>query len=178
MSPQTLPQQGSLPGADVIVFTKTDKSSVGIDKIRDSIRKINNNAIFLEANLAPRHFYEGRGRRVYDLLHARAKRVMLLSSIGDPAYFEETVKNLGADVVEHIKFMDHHDYRAGDINRIVGICKEKRFDFVVTTQKDIVKLNRLGLSIGSYNVLTLAVDMQITSGKENLIDRLRGLYIC
>jgi len=168
----------SLERADVVVFTKTDKSTAGIDNVRASVRKINDNAIFLEADHAPRHFYEGRRKDIYDLSYVTAKKVILLSSIGDPEYFEETVRNLGAKVVEHIKFPDHHDYRAGDISRILGICDEKDFNFVVTTEKDIVKLNRLGLSVGSYAVLTLAVDMRITSGKEDLIDRLRGLYIC
>ena len=168
----------SLKRADVVVFTKTNHTFAGIDKIRAEIKAVNNNVIFLEADLAPKDFYDGRRKKIYDLSYVGAKRVILLSSIGDPAYFEETVKDLGADIIEHIKFPDHHDYRAGDINRIVGICDEKRFDFVVTTQKDIVKLNRLGLFVGSYTVLTLAVEMRITSGEEKLIDRLRGLYIC
>ena len=167
----------SLERADVIVFTKTDKAPAGIDKIRAEIKAINNNAIFLETRHAPIHFYEGRARKIYDLPYASAKRVILLSGIGDPAYFEDTVKGLGADIIEHIKFPDHYNYRAGDIGRIVSICEEKYFDFIVTTEKDIVKLNRLGLFIGSYTVLTLAVEMQIASGKENLIDRLHSLYI-
>lgn len=168
----------SLERADIVVLTKTDRSLAGIDKIKAEIKAINGRVAFLEARHAPRHFYEGRHKKIYDLSHVSAKRVILLSSIGDPVYFEETVKGLGADIVEHIKFPDHYDYKAGDISRIVSICNERSFDFVVTTEKDIVKLNRLGLFIGPYTVLTLAVDMQITLGKESLIDRLRSLYIC
>jgi tetraacyldisaccharide 4'-kinase len=168
----------SLKRADVIVLTKTGNSSADIDKVKAEIRAINNNAVFLEARHVPIHFYEGKSMKIYDLSHVSARKVVLLSSIGDPVYFEEIVKGLGADIAEHIKFPDHHDYGAVDIDRIVGICDEKYFDFVVTTEKDIVKLNRLGLFIGSYTVLTLAVEMRIVSGRENLIDRLRGLYIC
>ena len=166
----------SLRRADVIVLTKNNKLSAGMDSIRKEVKAICKSAIILEAAHVPKHLYEGRARNIYDLSAVRAKRVILLSSIGDPLYFEETVMGLGADVIEHIKFPDHHDYRKKDIERVAARCDERHFDFIITTEKDIVKLNRLGLFIGSYKVLTLVVEMQILSGKEKLIDRLHSLY--
>jgi tetraacyldisaccharide 4'-kinase len=166
----------SLERADVVVLTKKNGMAAGTGSLGKEISAINANAIILEATHTPRHFYEGRARVFHDLSAVRAKKVVLLSSIGDPLYFEETVKSLGADVVEHIKFPDHYDYRKRDIDRVAARCGEKEFDFIVTTEKDIVKLNRLGLFIGSYKVLTLVVEMQILSGKEKLVDRLHSLY--
>ncbi|MDP3730122.1 MAG: tetraacyldisaccharide 4'-kinase [Candidatus Omnitrophota bacterium] len=166
----------SLGRADVIVLTKSGRTDVGTDGIRKEVSAVNKSAVILEAAHVPKHLYEGRARFLHDLSTVRAKRVILFSSIGDPLYFEETVKGLGANVVEHIKFPDHHDYRKKDIDRVAAICGERRFDLVITTEKDIVKLNRLGLFIGSYKVLTLAVEMQILSGREKLIDRLHSLY--
>lgn len=166
----------SLERADVIVLTKSNGMAVGTNSIRKEVSAIGKNAIILEAAHVPKHFYEGRAKRVHDLSMVRAKRVILLSSIGDPLYFEETVNGLGADVIEHIKFPDHHNYKKKDIERVTTRCDERHFDLIVTTEKDIVKLNRLGLSIGSYKVLTLVIEMRILSGKENLIDRLHSLY--
>ena len=166
----------SLKRADVIALTKNSGTTAGVDSIRKEVSAINKSAIILEAEHVPKYLYEGRARRVHDLSTVRGKRVILLSSIGDPLYFEETVIGLGAIVIEHIKFPDHHDYRKKDIERVAARCDEERFDLIITTEKDIVKLNRLGLFIGSYKVLTLAVEMQILSGKENLIDRLHSLY--
>ena len=166
----------SLARADVIVLTKNNRVAAGTESIRKELNVISKSAMILEAAHVPKHFYEGRDRRVHDLSIVRAKRAILLSSIGDPLYFEETVMGLGADVIEHIKFPDHHDYRKRDIERVTARCDERHFDFMITTEKDIVKLNRLGLFIGSYKVLTLAVEMRILSGKENLIDRLHSLY--
>jgi len=166
----------SLERADVIVLTKNNGSFGSLDRIRKELDAVSKSAMILEAAHMPKHFYEGRARRVYDLSTVKTKRVILLSSIGDPLYFEETVTGLGADVIEHIKFPDHHDYTKKDIDRVTARCDERHFDLIVTTEKDIVKLNRLGLFIGSYKVLTLAVEMQILSGKENLIDRLHSLY--
>lgn len=166
----------SLERADVIVFTKSNRMASGMDSVKNEASVINKGAVILEAAHVPKHLYEGRARRVHDLSAVRAKRVILLSGIGDPLYFEETVKDLGADVIEHIKFPDHYDYRKKDIERVTARCDERYFDLIVTTEKDIVKLNRLSLFIGSYKVLTLVVEMQILSGKENLIDRLHSLY--
>ena len=166
----------SLERADVIVLTKNNGTNAGMNSIRKEVSAISKSAMILEAAHVPKHLYEGRARSVHDLSTVRAKRVILLSSIGDPLYFEETVKGLGADVIEHIKFPDHHDYKKKDIERVTARCDERHFDLIVTTEKDIVKLNRLGLFIGSYKVLTLAVEMQILSGRERLIDRLHSLY--
>jgi tetraacyldisaccharide 4'-kinase len=167
----------SLGRADIIVFTKSDNGPAGIDGVKRAVHAVNKNAIIVEATHAPKHLYEGRARRPHELASVRSKRVILLSSIGDPSYFEETVSGLGADVIEHIKFPDHHDYRKKDVDRIMAKCGEKHFDLIITTEKDIVKLNRLGLSMGSHKVLTLVVEMQILSGKEKLVDRLHSLYI-
>ncbi len=166
----------SLRRADIVVLTKNNGTAVGMDVIRKEMRAISRNAMILEATHVPKYLYEGRARRIHELSTIRSKRVILLSSIGDPAYFEETVRGLGADVIEHLKFPDHYDYRKKDIERVTARCDERHFDFVVTTEKDIVKLNRLGLFIGSYKVLTLVVEMQILSGREGLIARLHSLY--
>ncbi|MDD5173853.1 MAG: tetraacyldisaccharide 4'-kinase [Candidatus Omnitrophica bacterium] len=166
----------SLARADIIVLTKNDGSSGGTGSVRKEVGNINKRAAILEAAHVPKHLYEGRARLIHGLSAVRDKRVILLSSIGDPLYFEETVRGLGAGVIEHIKFPDHHDYGKKDIEKITAICDERHFDFIVTTEKDIVKLNRLGLFIGRYKILTLVVEMRILSGRENLIDRLHSLY--
>ena len=168
--------KNSLSRAGMAVFTKTNKKGYDIGKLKDEIRRINKDIVFLEAAHVPKYFYEGRARRVSDLSFVKGKKVILLSSIGDHLYFEDTVKDLGANVIEHIKFPDHHNYKSSDIGRIIARCDERDFDLVVTTEKDIVKLNRLGLSLKNYTVLTLAVEMEITSGKETLIAGLHSLY--
>lgn len=168
----------SLERAGVIVFTKAGKDTAAAGNLKDEIRKINKNAPFLEAVHIPTHFYESKTRCTRETGYVKGRRVVLFSGIGDPCYFEETVKGLGADIVEHVKFPDHHNYDKGDVEYILKRCGERSFDFVVTTEKDIVKLSRLGLYLGSYTVLVLAIKLEIISGKEFLVDRLDRLYIC
>lgn len=167
----------SLERADIIVLTKAGRDARAAEKLKNEISKFNKNAGFLEAAHVPTHFYNSKTRCTHDIVYIKGKRVVLLSSIGDPAYFEETVKGLDADIVEHIKFPDHHNYGKGDVEYILRRCSERSFDLVLTTEKDIVKLSRLGLYLGSYTVLVLAIKLEIISGKELLVDRLNRLNI-
>jgi tetraacyldisaccharide 4'-kinase len=168
----------ALRRADIVVFTKTNKKMADLDNLKNEIMQLNKEALFLEAVHKPTHLYENKTKKTYDLSFIKGKRVILLSSIGDPEYFGQTVKDLGADAVEHIKFSDHHNYRKNDIEHILKRCSERSFDLVLTTEKDIVKLNRLGLYLGPYAVLVMAIQLDIISGKEILIDRLNRLYTC
>lgn len=166
----------SIERADIVVFTKVNKKTSDIDIIKDRLKDINGGVIFLEAMHRPKYFYDIRLKKTLDLSCVIDKRVILLSSIGDPDYFEETIKDLRADVAAHIKFDDHHNYSQRDIEYITKICGEKNFDLIITTEKDAVKLNRLGLSIAGYPLMALSVEMDITSGREDLIAGLHSLY--
>lgn len=168
----------ALERADIIVFTKTDRKNHDIGLLKKEISLINKSASFLEAAHIPKSLYENKTKRVRDIPYVNDKRVILFSGIGDPEYFEDTVKGLGSVVVEHIKFPDHHNYRKKDIEHILARCNERSFDFIITTEKDIVKLNRLGLYLSPYTVMVMVIELDILSGKEILIDRLNRLYTC
>lgn len=167
----------SLERADIIVFTKAGKDTGALESLKNEIRKFNRSAGFLEAVHTPTHLYDSRTRRTQGVEYLKGRRVVLLSSIGDPGHFEETVKGLDANIVEHIKFPDHHNYGKDDAEYILKRCSERSFNFVLTTEKDIIKLSRLGLYLGSYTVLVLVIKLDIISGKEILVDRLNRLYI-
>ncbi len=169
--------KNALERADVVVFTKIDAKSAGLDVIRDEISRMKSSIIFLEAVHRPSHLYDPKARKDRDLLFLRDKKVILVSSIGDPEYFEKTVKGLGAMILGHMAFNDHHDFKEADIKRILKMCGAKAPNFMVTTEKDAVKFARMSFSFENYTMMTLAIRMDITSGREQLIDRLRSVRI-
>jgi len=166
----------ALKRADIVVFTKVNKKKVDVEMLKKVVKDINDKAIFLEAIHQPNHLYDVKARELMGLPFIKGKNVVLISSIGDPAYFEQTVKDLGATVVNHFVFSDHHDYTKRDTDHIMAKCARRKFDLMLTTEKDIVKLNRLSLSFEGYSLMTLGVDMEITEGREILIARLHSLY--
>jgi tetraacyldisaccharide 4'-kinase len=162
--------------ADIIVFTKVNKKNIDIGRTEAALKNIKKDLIFLEAVHRPKHLYDMKQRKELDLSNLKGKKLILLSSIGDPEYFKETIKDLGATVTAELAYPDHYDYRRRDIDNITRLCSEKNFDFIITTEKDAVKLTRLGLYITEYPVMTLIVNMEITKGRGELIDRLHSLY--
>lgn len=165
----------ALGRAGVIVLTKADKQGASLEAAHAAVRRVNRTAAIIEAVHRPLGYYDMHVRKDLAVGYARGKRVILLSAIGDPEYFEETVRSLGAEVVEHCVYPDHHDYTARDIASVKRRCDERRFDLLITTEKDMVKLNRLGLHLSGYPVLALIIAMEITKGREALIDRLHSI---
>ena len=82
--------------------------------------------------------------------------VDLFSGIGNPEAFEGTVSELGARVVEHRRFPDHHSYIQSDL---AGLGEERP---VLTTAKDIVKCDELVAALRSLYVLE--VELTLVAG--------------
>lgn len=162
--------------ADVAVLTKADRGRGDIETLKRNLLGINAKLIFAEAEHKPKHFYDTRTKKIFDISFVKGKKVVCLSSIGDPEYFQEIIKKLGAEVATHIVYMDHHNYSQKDRDNILNICNEKSFEFIITTEKDVVKLSRMSLSFERYAVMALAIEMEIISGMEALVDRLHRLY--
>jgi tetraacyldisaccharide 4'-kinase len=166
----------SIEKADIVVFTKVNKAASDLRTLKEDLIQLKKSLVFLEAVHRPKLAYDLKAKKAMDPAYIKDKRVILISSIGDPGYFEETVRDLGARIAGHIKFGDHHNYDQRDIKEIAKVCAERNFDFLVTTEKDAVKFGRLGLSIADYALIVLSVEMEIVSGKEELLARLHSLY--
>lgn len=70
---------------------------------------------------------------------ARGRRVLALSSIGNPAAFERTLEQIGAVTVDHARFPDHHAYRPDEIRDLLA-ARAGSAEMIVTTEKDAVRL--------------------------------------
>lgn len=69
----------------------------------------------------------------------RGERVLAVAGIGDPSSFFEQLRQAGAMVTERC-FVDHHAYSAQDVARLAMNAADHKY--VVTTEKDVVKLSR------------------------------------
>lgn len=73
-------------------------------------------------------------------------RCVLVSGIAIPESFEEMVKGK-VNITRHMVFPDHHRYKSRDIDFILSVAKSSKADFILTTEKDFVKLSRFSLGI-------------------------------
>lgn len=93
------------------------------------------------------------------------REVVLVSAIGNPDAFEASVAALGARVVEHRRFRDHHAYDPQDVADLGAGPRP-----IVTTSKDAVKLEAVGCPVA-----VLQVELEFVSGQpvlEALLDAL------
>jgi tetraacyldisaccharide 4'-kinase len=78
------------------------------------------------------------------LENLRGARLLGFAGIAAPGGFRRTLEELGASVAELIAFDDHHWYTKADVNRLVERARALSADGLVTTEKDWVRLLRLG----------------------------------
>ena len=74
------------------------------------------------------------------LFWVKGKRVLLFSGLANPLNFEKTVISLDPSYIERIDFLDHHSFKEKDIDIIKKRAEEMKASYIITTEKDIVKL--------------------------------------
>ena len=85
--------------------------------------------------------------------------------MASPQSFHELVRSLGANVIETFEFPDHHFYTEQDLNSIYDLAN-KHDAYILTTEKDIVKLRRVS---DSNRVLYVEISIKFLSGEEEIL---------
>ncbi len=149
--------QTSVHRADAIIFTRSPENDV-IDKniIKNSgfdngcpqfkilseiefktcFQTFHQPYIFKHISHVP--ISEGLVTNVADL---KGKNAILFSGIAKNSSFYLSMKNIGVNILEHLEFKDHYRYKKADILMINKAAGNMHSDFILTTQKDWVKLD-------------------------------------
>jgi len=83
------------------------------------------------------------------------QRVLALSGVARPRPLYESLRDWEADLVHILEYPDHHPYDIADWHEISHAAKD--VEFVVTTEKDLVKLERFPFARGKLVALRLGV---------------------
>jgi tetraacyldisaccharide 4'-kinase len=125
----------------------------------------------------PRKLLHGNPETAFptELLHG--KKICAFAGIGNPLAFEKTLAALGADVAVFIPFPDHHRYTQQDIGLIDEKARQCGAQMIVTTEKDMIKIEAFDVFPG--DIYALRIEMEFLSGREDferlLLDKLRAL---
>ena len=68
------------------------------------------------------------------------KRALVFAGIGNPSAFFLTLRAMGLEIAETVRFPDHHPYTSADLASIGARARALGVAVVATTQKDAVKL--------------------------------------
>ncbi len=97
-----------------------------------------------------------------ELESLKGRKILVLSGVANPPYFSSMLRRCGAEVVGEAIFPDHHSYTPEDLSSVEE--KSKKADCVVTTEKDMVKLNQL--DIHHLSIRALRIKMKIWEEEE------------
>jgi tetraacyldisaccharide 4'-kinase len=109
---------------------------------------------------------------VHPLDAIAAKKVCMVSAIGDPDYLAFLISGAGASVAWRRDYLDHHGYAQSDVDGVADALASTGAEAVIVTAKDYTKLKRLDISSIEEKLLVLNVDIEIARGKEYLDRRL------
>ena len=151
--------------ADYIFLTKSDGSHK-LCHLKNFLRRHNRRAEIIECCHKPQHLvrmFSGGGRE--PLSRLKNARVAALSAIACPASFEGFLEQLGAKLVLRDHYADHHRYTQQEIIDFVNQAKAAGAEFIVTTEKDAVRIPRLDRCDVPLYYLRIQID--ILSGRES-----------
>ncbi len=169
----------SLRRADVFVLTKTDQAS-NTDELVQILKRYNPKTPIVESIHQIRSIEKLFNGSEVNLKDVEDKKALVFSGIGNPLSFENSLRQLKIQILKHRIFRDHFPYRGKDISTLQEEAKNKDADFIITTEKDSVRIplineseipSQAGLDIPFY---VLKIDLKITRGEEILLSKIEG----
>ena len=118
----------------------------------------------LHVRFAPRALVQpvATGWEEIGLAALAGQRVLVVSAVARPAPIYLTLRDWEAELVHVLEYPDHHRYDTRDWQAIVAAAKD--VDLIVTTEKDLVKLEAFPFARGKLLALRLGVDVEDGDG--------------
>ena len=112
----------------------------------------------LRATLRPRTLirYE-QGKWIEAPIAMAGRRVLAVSGLADPSGFHAMLHEIDTDLIGVLEYPDHHNYDSSDWQTILKAAADA--DIVLTTEKDLVKLEKFPFARDSLYALRLEVVM-------------------
>ncbi len=146
--------------AHLFLLTKVDCLEA-CQHLEEKLRRIHPSSLIFHSHFEPLGLI-GPEEEWEELSSFKGKRVFAFSGIANPDSFSSLLRKCGMEIAREMVFPDHHLYTARDLTSIRE--KVKEIDWLVTTEKDMVKLKRL--NIDSLPIRALRIEMRIWEEEE------------
>ena len=127
-----------LKRASYVFLTKSDGSPD--PELEALIQKHNPGVDVIECAHKPQYLKEVNGQRRLSLDELREKRIGAFSGIAVPESFEGFLRDFGANLLYTKRFLDHHRFATEELTEIFEEAASAELDFIVTTEKDAVRI--------------------------------------
>jgi len=102
----------------------------------------------------------------------KGRKVFAFCAIAGPESFMRSLKEAGAIITGSKAFRDHHVFRHSDLKSITELARESGADWIMTTEKDIMRLRALKET--PVNCASLGIEFHVDKGFFDYIFRLPG----
>lgn len=160
--------------ADAVILTRSlsvdaaRRATIKADVLRQAATK---RPVWAEATHAPRCLRAADGQ-TSSLTALLGTRVAIVSGIGNPHAFRETVASTGCMITSETILPDHHHYSNADLDQLHRSATATAADLIVTTVKDLVKIRETTLH--GVPIVALEIAIEFLHGEADLralIDR-------
>lgn len=161
--------------ADAVVLTHNQRPPEISSSVKKMQKYIPGKPIF-RCSYQPSKFREPANDKIHPIEILTGRKILAFSGIAQNDKFAAMLSELGGHILKFIPFSDHHWYTNSDVIQILQVAKDLHADYIVTTEKDYV---RIGNSLSSsFPTLTLVISLSFgedTEAFENFVNGTFGL---
>jgi tetraacyldisaccharide 4'-kinase len=159
-----------LARANTIFITKSDGNT---DELRRRIEQFNPTAGIIECIHHPLYLEDVFTAQRGGLEILQGRRVASFSGIAQPESFEQSLVQLGAELVYTKRFADHHRFTQQEVLNAINRSKKRQAQLIITTQKDAVRFPKIDRR--DLPIYFMRVEIKIMSGANDFQDCVRKI---
>jgi tetraacyldisaccharide 4'-kinase len=152
----------ALKRASAVILTHSLRvTAERLQSLKADIERLIPRIPLFEANYAPSHLRPLGSEDQTGLNLIKQSRIGVLTALGSPADFEQSIERLMPKEIVPYRYPDHHLYRREDIRQTLQDATERGLDFLITTAKDAVKLESLNLEEPILSLYVMEAELQV-----------------
>src|SRR6266487_2942864 len=159
-----------LARANTIFITKSDGKT---GNLRQRIAEHNSTASIIECVHHPLYFEDVFTGQRAELGILKGRKVASLSGIAQPESFEQSLVQLGAELVYSKRFADHHRFTQQEVLNAINRGKKRQAQLIITTQKDAVRFPKIDRR--DLPIYFMRVEIKILNGADDFQDCVRKI---
>ena len=159
-----------LARANTIFITKSDGNTADL---RRRLAQLNPTAGIIECVHHPLYLEDVFSGERVGLESLKGRKVASLSGIAQPESFEQSLVQLGAELVYSKRFADHHRFTQQEVLNAINRSKKRQAETIVTTQKDAVRFPKIDRR--DLPVYFMRVEIKILRGADDFQDCVRKI---